>query len=274
MKKYYTYAYLREDGTPYYIGKGKLEKRNKYHRCYYGKHHVPIPLQEKILILKENLTEEEAFKHEIYMIAVFGRKDLGTGILRNFSNGGEGHSGRIKSIEEKEKHRKNKLGCKWWNNGIFNKMSKECPGVEWNLGRINTPKFHSKLKWWNNGNQNILSEKCPGKEWVKGRIMDNQIGLKYWNDGKINKKSEECPGEGWVKGSLSKTSSGMRWWNNGTISKTSKECPGTGWVLGMLGNRGTKYWNNGIIDKRDKECPGKGWIKGRIHGCGKSKNEL
>ena len=102
MKKYYTYAYLREDGTPYYIGKGKLEKRNKYHRCYYGKHHVPIPLQEKILILKENLTEEEAFKHEIYMIAVFGRKDLGTGMLRNKTDGGDGPSGYIMSKEQKQ----------------------------------------------------------------------------------------------------------------------------------------------------------------------------
>jgi hypothetical protein len=27
------------------------------------------------------LREEEAFKHEIYMIAMFGRKDVGTGIL-------------------------------------------------------------------------------------------------------------------------------------------------------------------------------------------------
>ena len=33
--------------------------------------------KSRIIFLKQNLTEEEAFKHEIYMIAVFGRKDLG-----------------------------------------------------------------------------------------------------------------------------------------------------------------------------------------------------
>ena len=84
---YYTYAYLREDKTPYYIGKGK----NK--RAYSKRDRVvPLPPKDRILILKQNLTEEEAFKHEIYMIAIFGRKDLGTGILRNLTDGGDGAS--------------------------------------------------------------------------------------------------------------------------------------------------------------------------------------
>lgn len=53
--------------------------------------HKPVgkPSHDKIMLLKTNLTEEEAFKHEKYMIAVFGRKDKGTGILRNRSDGGE-----------------------------------------------------------------------------------------------------------------------------------------------------------------------------------------
>ena len=69
---YYTYAYLREDGTPYYIGKGKGR------RAYVKENHkIPLPPKDKILILKKNLTEEEAYKHEKYMVGVFGRKDNG-----------------------------------------------------------------------------------------------------------------------------------------------------------------------------------------------------
>ena len=88
MSYFYTYAYLRKgDRTPYYIGKGQGK------RAYDSKHNVKVPDdKDRIIFLKQNLTEEEAFNHEKYMIAVLGRKDLGTGILRNLSDGGEGHS--------------------------------------------------------------------------------------------------------------------------------------------------------------------------------------
>ena len=85
MKEYYTYAYLREDRTPYYVGKGKGNRINDYHSKF-----VKVPPKERRLCLKQNLTEEQAFRHEIYMIDVFGRKDLGTGILINRSDGGAG----------------------------------------------------------------------------------------------------------------------------------------------------------------------------------------
>ena len=96
---YYTYAYLREDRTPYYIGKGRGR------RAFLTKRVGAKPPKDKsrIIYLKQNLTEEEAFKHEIYMIAILGRKDLGTGILRNRTNGGEGSSGAVRSEEEKKK---------------------------------------------------------------------------------------------------------------------------------------------------------------------------
>ena len=128
--RFYTYAYLREDGTPYYIGKGQ---RGRAYRKD-GKPCVVPKDKSRIIFLKQNLTEEEAFKHEIYMIAVFGRKDLGTGILRNKTDGGEGSSGAIISEETKRKRR----GKKWWNDGKGNhKKSIECPGEGWVLGYDN-----------------------------------------------------------------------------------------------------------------------------------------
>ena len=86
--KYYTYAYLRKDKTPYYIGKGTGR------RCFQP-HRVPPPKDKsRILILKRFEDEADAFKHEIYMIAVLGRKDQGTGLLHNLTDGGEGNCGR------------------------------------------------------------------------------------------------------------------------------------------------------------------------------------
>tara|TARA_E500000178_G_scaffold291253_2_gene295034 strand:- start:909 stop:1484 length:576 start_codon:yes stop_codon:yes gene_type:complete len=81
---FYTYAYLREDGTPYYIGKGKGMRM--FYK--YGKNTKPPKDRSRIIILKQNITEEEAFRHERYMIAVFGKKCDGTGILMNIADGG------------------------------------------------------------------------------------------------------------------------------------------------------------------------------------------
>jgi hypothetical protein len=95
---YYTYAFLRKDKTPYYIGKGKKGRIHSTHRKF-----KPPKDKSRIIFLKQNLTEEEAFRHEVYMIAVFGRKDLGTGILHNRTDGGEGPSGAVRSDETRKK---------------------------------------------------------------------------------------------------------------------------------------------------------------------------
>jgi hypothetical protein len=84
MKKvFYTYAYLREDGRPYYIGKGCGN------RCYdsWGRCAKTPKDKSRILILKRGLSEEEAFKHEIYLIAILGKKCDG-GMLHNIQDGG------------------------------------------------------------------------------------------------------------------------------------------------------------------------------------------
>jgi len=113
-QRFYTYAYLRKDKTPYYIGKGQTIR-------IYQKHGKPCGIpkdKSRIIFLKQHLTEEEAFKHEIYMIAVFGRKDLGTGILHNKTNGGDGASGYICSEETRRKISETTKGRVPWNKDI------------------------------------------------------------------------------------------------------------------------------------------------------------
>jgi len=83
--EYYVYEYLREDGTPYYVGKGQGKR-------WRDKHSVAVPPKERVTFVQENMLEQDAFRLEEELILKYGRKDLGTGILRNLTSGGEGQT--------------------------------------------------------------------------------------------------------------------------------------------------------------------------------------
>jgi len=189
--EYYTYAYLRKDGTPYYIGKGN--GRRAYQK---QKWHNPPKNGSRIIFLKQNLTEKNAFKHEIYMISVFGRKDLGTGILRNRTNGGEGVSGLVHTDESKEKMSKASKGNSHFKGKKHTEESKR-KNSEAHKGKILSEEHRRKVGEAFKGK--ILSEEHKRKisEGKKGKNKDK----KWWNDGCGNRKIMiECPGDGWVLG--------------------------------------------------------------------------
>ena len=193
---YYTYAYLREDRTPYYIGKGKGN------RIYYTYKRIKPPKDKsRIIFLKQNLTEEEAFKHEIYMIAVFGRKDLGTGILQNLTDGGEGVSGLSHSEETKRKMsevHKNPSEETRRKKSDARKGKTLSDETKRKMSEAHKGKTHSEQS------KRKVSEANKGKtqsEQTKRKRSVNIKGRKWWNDGCGNcKMMIECPGDGWKLG--------------------------------------------------------------------------
>lgn len=117
MTQFYTYMWLREDGTPYYVGKGSGRRgfRSQGHNI-----HCP-PFKARIRV-QHWQSEEEALQMEKWWISLFGRQDIGTGILRNMTDGGDGQSGLVHSELTKERIREANVGE---NNHFFGKIHSE-----------------------------------------------------------------------------------------------------------------------------------------------------
>ena len=257
-REYYIYAYLREDKTPYYIGKGKGNRA-----FIKGKSEVKPPKDKsRIIFLKQNLLEEEAFKYEVYMIAVLGRKDLGTGILRNKTNGGEGISGLIhnqetrkkigeanrgKSISEETRRKRSEVN-KGENNPFYGKTHSEeskrkqseakkgkthSQETRRKLSEIRKVKFAGKNhplygKSHSEGTKRKQSEAIKGKNHpLYGKSHSEETKRKQSEAKKGKTHSQE------TRRKVSEAKKGNKWWNDGKgNTKLSKECPEEGWVLG------------------------------------------
>jgi NUMOD3 motif len=160
---FYVYAYLRENGTPYYIGKGKN------YRAWSKDHSVNLPKNKnRIVILESNLTEIGAFALERRYIMWYGRKDLGTGILQNRTFGGEG--GEVSQLT------KDKLR-------IANKGQ-----TPWSKGKNLSDEHKKRIGLSNKGKSKIAGNKNP--KFGKGYLItgSNNPNSKKWE--LIDKKTK------------------------------------------------------------------------------------
>jgi NUMOD3 motif-containing protein len=160
---FYTYMWLRENGTPYYVGKGSGDRA-------YIKHRVgnAPPLDRIVFYIAKD--EADAFDIEVSLIWYYGRKDAGTGCLRNLTGGGEGPSGATPwnkgispSEEMRNRIRKKLLGNTPWNKGV--KTAQEV----WNKG------LKGAQVAWNKG-QPMSEEACT-------KMSQSRLGKEPWNKG-------------------------------------------------------------------------------------------
>jgi hypothetical protein len=112
---FYHYTYF-VNGVPEYVGKG-VERRALAHlvagnQTYWARHVKKAVKEGCDVQIKMAYVENEqaALDEETRLIALYGRRNIGTGTLFNLTDGGEGVSGMRMSEESKAKMRAKKLG--------------------------------------------------------------------------------------------------------------------------------------------------------------------
>lgn len=160
------YNHKRNDtGEVFYVGIGKTKSRvhSKFNRNAYW-HNVVNKHGYTAEITHSNVIWEEACAIERYLIAFYGRADLGLGSLCNLTDGGEGtyghkvsdearkkisesnkgkiayNKGVAMSEEQKKKVSESKKGSTPWNKGLKNVM------IPWNKGKKLSEDHVAKLK--------------------------------------------------------------------------------------------------------------------------------
>lgn len=176
IPSFYVYAYLREDGSPYYIGKGKGNRA--WRKAKKSKIKPPID-KNRIIILECNLTEVGALAIERRMIRWYGRKDLNTGILYNRTDGGDGLDPDTARRLATEYHSKLSLEDK-------TKRSNNCSAGQ-KKRFINGESEITKDKKRKSHQGSYIIESPDGRKWITDIGLKDfcvkfsqEIGITYW----------------------------------------------------------------------------------------------
>jgi|SRR5208282_2701167 len=164
---FYAYMWLREDGTPYYVGKGSGK------RAFVNKDHaVRKPTSDRVIVFTCD-SEEGAFEKEIELIKTWGRKDLGTGILHNRTDGGDNPPNR-RGVKESEETRRRKSASA--------KLKVFTPEHRANIAAAKAGKKRGPLspEWRANIAAGSIGRPhpCNGTPWNKGKTASPEAKIK------------------------------------------------------------------------------------------------
>ena len=105
MNDYYVYQYLNEDGSPFYIGKGKDRRINMPHLVD-GKN--ILPKKNRRVMIAEEMSERDSLELEAFIIQEIGREVDGGALINVRCRGRE--SKQVFNEETRAKMRDAKLG--------------------------------------------------------------------------------------------------------------------------------------------------------------------
>lgn len=152
--KHYVYLWLRESGTPHYVGKGSGIRAFR----------KGCPKDRSRIIILNRSSSNDAFKTEMELIANWGRKDLKTGCLNNRTAGGEGGPWHAMPHSKVSKEKMSRA----------RKGKKQPSGLMARLCASNVGRKHSE-EW-----KRAASKRMKGnKNGIKGRPK----GIPAWNKG-------------------------------------------------------------------------------------------
>jgi hypothetical protein len=194
---FYTYLWLRKDGTPYYAGKGSTRRAFRS-----NSHRVRCPDDRTRIILQEWPSEQDAFEAERFLIAYYGRADLGLGCLRNLTDGGEGaanpseeqrrklsdaHKGQVITDETRRKISEANKGKNCWSKGNHYRRGK----IQSEESRRKMSEGHKGKPAWNKGKKWTDAQRLRLSESHKGRILSEETRHKLSEAQKGKVHSEE-----------------------------------------------------------------------------------
>lgn len=207
---FYAYIHCKPDGTPFYVGKGTIERVNLKTRNH-NKWHSNIVKKygkENILVgSMECSSEDISFQLEIGLIKRI--KAMGISIV-NQTDGGEGRLGGVVTedvknrISQKLKGTKNFLGQKH-SLESREKISRSLIGNKRNLGKTLSDEHKMKLSAARIGFK--LSDDSKSKIASKLVGNKNSLGMRWITNGTSNKrlKKEDNLPEGWKFGKIYRT---------------------------------------------------------------------